>query len=400
MATERIEFENNNGVKLAGALELPPGAVRGAALFAHCFTCTSRSRAATRITRALARVGIATLRFDFTGLGGSDGDFANGGFASDVEDVVSAARFLRERFGSGLLLIGHSLGGAAVLAAAGRVVGGVDAVATIGAPSDVPHVLGQFHGDLDAIERDGEGEVEIAGRPFRIGRGFIESVQRADVLGAVRKLKRPLLIMHSPVDEIVSVEHARTIYDAAFHPKSFVSLDDADHLMVRDRDAHYAAGVIASWAERYLPEAEPRAPEDGVLVQSGHGKFGTQVYAGSHAFVADEPKSYGGEDMGPTPYDLLLAALGACTSMTIRMYAERKALPLEGVEVLLTHERDHAEDCQAMVEDGMQLQAIFKTIRLTGDLSDEEREKLYEIAEKCPVNKTLTGELHIHRREE
>lgn len=397
MATERIEFESARGVKLAGALELPPGAVRGAALFAHCFTCTKQSRAATRITRALAGIGIATLRFDFTGLGGSDGDFANGGFASDVDDVVSAARFLQNRFSGGLLLIGHSLGGAAVLVAAGRIEG-VDAAATIGAPSDVPHVLDQFHGDLNAIERDGEGEVEIAGRPFRIRRGFIESVREADLLGAVRSLKRPLLIMHSPVDEIVAVDHARKLYEAAFHPKSFVSLDDADHLMVRDRDAGYAAGVIASWAERYLPAAEPRAPETGVLVESGHGKFGTQVYAGSHAFVADEPKSYGGEDQGPTPYDLLLAALGTCTSMTIRMYAERKGLPLDEVAVLLEHEGDHAKDCE-VVEDGAQLQAIYKTIRLAGELSEEEREKLYEIAEKCPVNRTLTGELHIHRRQ-
>jgi putative redox protein len=399
MATERIEFTNAKGVALAGALELPPGRVRGAALFAHCFTCTKQSRAATRITRALAQIGIATLRFDFTGLGGSDGDFAHGGFASDVGDVISGAAFLEERFGEGVLLIGHSLGGAAVLAAA-QHVSHVHAVATIGAPSDVPHVLEQFSGDLAAIERDGEGDVEIAGRPFRIGRSFIESVRGADVLSAVRAMKQPLLIMHAPTDEVVSVDHARKLYEAAFHPKSFVSPDDADHLMVRDRDAVYAASVIAAWAERYLPAAEPRAPEEGVLAEMGHGKFGTQLYAGSHAWVADEPKSYGGEDLGPTPYDMLNAALATCTVMTMKMYADRKKLPLTRAEVIVTHERNHADDCeQVMEEDDMPTQALYKQIRLGGDLTAEQHAKLLEIAEKCPVNRTLKGKLHIHMKE-
>lgn len=400
LATERITFTNAAGHELSGALELPAGKVRSAALFAHCFTCTKQSRAATRITRALADIGLATLRFDFTGLGGSEGDFGNDGFASDVDDIVAAAEYLGERFGADLLLIGHSLGGAAVLAAAHRLPE-ASAVATIGAPSDVPHVLARLDGNLDAIESEGEGEVKIAGRVFTISNRFIESTRGADILKGLGELRKPLLFLHAPTDQIVSIDHAGELFKSAKHPKSFVSLDTADHLLTRGEDAHYAAAVIAGWAGRYLPEQDAPELREGVLVQTGHGKFGTQVRTPGHSFVADEPKSYGGEDAGPTPYDLLLAGLGTCTVMTLKMYAAREDIPLESAEVHLTHERDHQKDCDhCETDDDARIQAIYRTLRLMGDFSDEQRARLVAIADKCPVHRTLEGELHIHTNEE
>ena len=398
MTIQRVEFKGGRGDMLVGALELPPGRIRAAALFAHCFTCTKQSKAATEVTRALAAKGIATLRFDFTGLGGSEGDFGNGGFASDVDDVIAAADWLRAELDCDVLLIGHSLGGAAVLAAAQRVTGAIG-VATIGAPADVPHVLGNVKGDLAAIETQGHGEVSIGGRPFRLRRAFLDAVRKADLLSAVKILRLPLLLLHAPRDEIVGIDNARKLFEAAIHPKSFVSLDEADHLLTDADEARYAAGVIAGWAARYLSKIETEAPAEGVMAETGHGKFGTQLWAGRHAFIADEPASYGGADMGPSPYDYLGAALASCTVMTLHLYAARKGIALHHAEVTVTHDRNHAEDCDHPEMPGEEIQALWKDIRLEGELSDDDRTALLEIADKCPVNKTLTGHLHIHRRE-
>lgn len=404
MPTEQFKITAEAGHTLSGALEMPTGLVRGAALFAHCFTCTKQSRAAVEVTRALAREGIATLRFDFTGLGGSEGEFGRAGFASDIDDLLASARALCERFGDGILLVGHSLGGAAVLAAAGLIARGkVAAVATIGAPSDVPHVLHNVKGDIDAIERDGEGDVTIGGRAFRLSKDFLDKTRGVDLLDQVKSLRVPLMICHSPTDEIVGVEHASNLFSAAKHPKSFISLAGADHLLTNPEDAGFAASVIASWAHRYIPmKADWPLPEKGVIVCTGYGKFGTEVHTVSHRFVADEPKSYGGDDTGPTPYDLLNAALGTCTAMTMKMYADRKKLPLEGVSIHVTHDRDHAEDCDHVhvLEKGVHVQSLNRAITIRGDnLTEEEHAKLIEIADKCPVHKTLEGHLHIHTEE-
>ena len=403
MPTENITIRTDEGHELTGSLELPTGLVRGAALFAHCFTCTKNSKAAVAVSRALAREGIATLRFDFTGLGGSGGDFGRAGFAADVSDLVAAADNLLDRFARPILLIGHSLGGAAVLAAADDI--GFDriaAIATIGAPSDVPHVLANIDGNIDAIREEGQGPVRIAGREFTLGREFVERVENTDLLAEVARLRKPLLILHSPTDQVVGIEHASALFQGAKHPKSFVSLEGADHLLLREEDAGFAASVIAAWAHRYLPLRDDwPLPEDGIIACTGNGKFGTEVHTVSHRFVVDEPKSYGGDDTGPTPYDLLNAALGTCTAMTMKMYARRKNWPLEAVSVQVTHERDHAQTCDhaEAMEQGKQLQALNRAITIIGDdLNDEQRARLLEIADKCPVHRTLESELHVHTR--
>ncbi len=399
MPTESLTIPTNAGYDLSGSLELPTGLIRGAALFAHCFTCTKASKAAVAVSRALAAEGIATLRFDFTGLGGSGGEFGRAGFATDVSDLVEAANYLIERFSSKILLVGHSLGGAAVLAAGDDIgIDRVAAIATIGAPSDVPHALDRIDGDLDAIRKNGEGEVSIGGRPFALSSEFLDRAINTDLLAEVGKLRVPLLFLHSPTDAIVSVDHASALFQAAKHPKSFVSLMDADHLLLAERDASFAANVISSWATRYLPlEPDWPKPENGIVVRTGHGKFGTEVHTASHRFVADEPTSYGGDNTGPTPYDLLLGALGTCTAMTMKMYADRKGLAFEGTTIQVTHERNHEEDMEhAVAEDGMQTQALHRSIEIHGNLTDQERAKLIEIADRCPVHKTLEGHLHIH----
>ena len=403
MPTEKITIATEAGHALEGSIELPTGLVRGAALFAHCFTCTKQSKAAVSVARALANEGIACLRFDFTGLGGSEGDFGRAGFATDVADLVAAAETLLDRFAQPILLVGHSLGGAAVLAAANDLRSEkVAAIATIGAPSDVPHVLQRIDGDIEAIRKEGEGEVTIGGRDFALSRDFLEKVENIDLLEEVGRLKRPLLFLHSPTDDVVGIENASALFGAAKHPKSFVSLEGADHLLLEQADAQFAASVIAAWASRYIPMREDwPMPDQGVVIKTGHGKFGTEVHTKTHRFIADEPKSYGGDDSGPTPYDLLNAALGTCTAMTMKMYADKKGWPLEGVTVQVTHERNHRDECDHVeaMKEGRQMQALNRRIELHGDALDEgQRRKIVEIADKCPVHRTLEGDLHVHTR--
>lgn len=403
MPTENLKIVTSDGHELSGALELPTGLVRGAAVFAHCFTCTKQSKAATAVTRALAREGIAALRFDFTGLGASEGEFGRAGFASDVDDLIASAQHLVERFDCQILLVGHSLGGAAVLAAASALgPSRVAAVATIGAPSDVPHVLHNIKGNLAEIDRTGEGDVTIGGRAFKLSKAFLERTREVDLIERIGDLRVPLMIMHSPTDDIVGIEHAGNLFGAAKHPKSFVSLAGADHLLLKEADAQFAAQLISAWAGRYLPEKESAPmPEQGVVVQTGNGKFGTEVHTVSHRFVADEPRDFGGDDTGPTPYDLLNAALGTCTAMTMKMYANRKQWPLEGTRIHVTHERNHAEDCDhCSEEEGQNVQVLNRSIEIIGDaLTEEQRAKIIEIADKCPVHRTLEGHLHIHTEE-
>ena len=404
MPTERVTFPTREGPTLGGRLELPTGRPpRAFALLAHCFTCTKNIRAAVTISRALAQQGIGVLRFDFTGLGESDGDFADTNFSSNVDDLVAAGRYLSEAHEAPSILIGHSLGGAAVLQAAHELPS-VLAVATIGAPSDPGHVVDQLRGSLDEILSTGEAEVLLAGRPFRVKEQFVQDLYDAKVDDAVRTLKRALLIFHSPVDETVSVEHAARLYELAKHPKSFISLDDADHLVSRPADSEYIGAVLAAWARKYV-ELEPVDAHEGhdhthrVVVETG-SSYTSEIWAQGHALVADEPKRLGGNDAGPTPYDLVLAGLGACTGITLRMYASRKEWPLEGVLVGLEHQKVHIEDCADCDDEDARVDEVERRITLLGPLNDEQRERLMQIANRCPVHKTLDAGVRVRTEEE
>jgi putative redox protein len=402
MPTERFQFTGEGGHQLAAALDLPEGRPTAYALFAHCFTCGKDGLAAKRIAAALAARGIAVLRFDFTGLGSSEGDFANATFSSNVADLVHAADHLRETRQAPAILIGHSLGGAAILAAAEKIPE-AKAVVTIAAPSDPAHVTHLFGDRVADIRTHGEVEVSLAGRPFRIRREFLDDIAEHDLMRHVTQLHKALLILQSPTDATVGIDNATRIFVAAKHPKSFVSLADADHLLSDRRDAAYVGGIIAAWSERYAEPAAPApaaaaAPEAERVVtvrETRAGKFQQTVTVGPHHLLADEPAEAGGADSGPGPYDYLLAGLGACTSMTMRLYAERKALPLERVTVTLKHSKIHAEDCaECETREGM-LDQFDRLIRIEGALDAEQRKKLMEIADKCPVHRTLTSEIRI-----
>jgi len=384
-------------VRLNARLERPVGTTRAWGIFAHCFTCSKESRAATRIARALAARGIAVLRFDFTGLGQSEGDFANTSFSSNIEDLVAAADFLRTTHGAPALLIGHSLGGAAVLAAAARIPE-VRAVASLGAPSDPSHVVRHLEPGLDQIEMEGSARIELAGREFTITRQFIDDIRQQNLTATLASLTTAVLVMHSPVDRVVGIQHAATIFAALKHPKSFISLDQADHFLSRAADAEYAADVLAAWASRFLPSPPTSETPEGevVVTETGEGKFTQAIRAGRHHLTADEPVSSGGLDRGPSPYDLLLASLGACTAMTLRLYAEHKTLPLERITVSLHHHRIHADDCASCTESATgRVDRIERRIRVEGDLDDVQRTRLLEIANRCPVHRTLEGEKEI-----
>jgi len=392
MPTKRVTFPGHDGGNLAARLDLPDGPHLATAIFAHCFTCSKDIPAARRIASRLSAMGIAVLRFDFTGLGHSEGEFSNTNFSSNIKDVRAAAHFLSASGMPPDLLIGHSLGGAAVLRTAGDIET-VKAVATLGAPFDPGHVTHNFGGALEAIEKHGQAEVQLGGRPFTIRQSFVDDVNAANLAPAISGLKRALLVLHAPRDEIVDIENASAIFQAAKHPKSFVTLDDADHLISDGEDAEYAAEVIAAWAGRYLdlrpPAPPPGAPEGIVRVSEADPKgFLQDVNAGPlHHALADEPLAYGGTNRGMTPYGFLAAGLGACTSMTIRMYARRKGWPLDHVWVDVSHDKLHVKDAEA--PNGDKVDTFKRVIHLTGDLDQTQRDRLVEIADKCPVHKTL-----------
>jgi putative redox protein len=397
VSSEKITFTGSQGEELAARLDRPLGEPRAYALFAHCFTCSKDVFAAARISTALAERGIAVFRFDFTGLGMSGGDFGNTNFSSNVDDLLAAADFMRENFQAPAILIGHSLGGAAILAAAGRV-SEARAVATIGAPFDPGHIAHLFADARAEIESAGEAEVSIGGRAFRVRKQFLDDIAAQPMESAIGTLGKALLIFHAPLDQTVGIDNAGLIFAAARHPKSFVSLDDADHLLSRKRDAIYVASLLAAWASRYLgdeaaAEKAPQVEAGTVLVaETGEGKYTNLVSDGRHTLRADEPSSVGGLDTGMTPYGLLQAALGACTSMTLRMYAERKKWPLEKIAVRLKHDKIHAEDCAECETTFGKIDRIERELLLTGALDDGQRQKLLEIADKCPVHRTLESE--------
>lgn len=390
MPTTRITFTGHNGDELAARLDMPDGPHLATALFAHCFTCSKDIPAAKRISQRLADLGIAVLRFDFTGLGHSEGEFANTTFTTNVDDLKAAAAYLTDEGMPPALLVGHSLGGAAVLKLAPDLPS-VKAVATLGAPFDPAHVTHNFGEALDEIKAEGKARVTLGGRPITIGHDFVKDVDAASLQEALKNTKAALLVLHAPLDDVVGIDNATRIFTAAKHPKSFVTLDDADHLITDPADACYAADVIAAWVTRYidLPQAAPPigAPEGVVRVREAdpRGFLQDVMHGPDHHTLADEPEAYGGTNRGMSPYGFLSAALGACTSMTIRMYARRKGWPLKGIFVDVSHNKVHAQDSGTSEK----IDAFNRTITLDGDLSEEQRSKLLEIADKCPVHKTI-----------
>ncbi len=394
-STEKLTFPGSSGGALAARLDTPAGSPRAYALFAHCFTCSKDIFAAARISEALVERGFAVLRFDFTGLGASEGEFGNTNFSSNVEDLKKAAEYLRENHAAPEILIGHSLGGAAVLAVAGDVPE-AKAVATIGAPADAAHVTHNFGVKIDEIEETGVAEVQLAGRTFTIKKQFLDDLNSQSVDARIANMRKALLIFHAPRDSIVGIENAAAIFQAAKHPKSFISLDDADHLLSRRSDAVYVADVLSAWASRFISADEPTSvlpfpgPEGQVSVAETHaGKFQAEIVSGAHRFLADEPVSYGGLDTGPSPYDLLSSALGACTTMTLRMYADHKKVDLDRVAVHVRHGKVHAKDCAECEGREGRVDRFERDLVIEGEVDDETRKRLTEIADKCPVHNTL-----------
>lgn len=396
----RLSFFNKAGEKLSARLDLPADEKPLAyAIFAHCFTCTKNFNAVVNINRALAREGIATLRFDFTGLGESEGDFSQTSIATNVSDLVAAADYLKEAFEAPQLLVGHSLGGAAVLHAAGHIPS-VRAVATIGAPPEPSHLAGCLEPMRADLQTKGEAEITLAGRTFRIGRRFLDDLEAINMREVVNGLQRPLLILHSDQDHTVGIENGWALFGMARTPKSFVTLEGADHLLSRREDSLYAGSLLAAWARKYLVPASrepvPKDPTDNrIVVRTGKTGYQTEIIANGHNLIADEPIALGGADTGPNPYDYLVAALGACTSMTLRMYADRKQWPLEAAVVRLRHRKIHAQECAHCETKEGKIDAIEREIDLQGPLSEEQRLRLLEIADRCPVHRTLHSEILV-----
>lgn len=402
---QRVTFEGSQGDTLAARFDVPAGTVRATAIFAHCFTCSKDIQAARRIAGELAMRGIAVLRFDFTGLGASGGEFANTNFSSNCGDLLRAADWLRDHVEAPSILIGHSLGGAAVLSIAGDIAE-VKAVATIGAPADAAHVVDNFHADLEAIERDGSAEVTLGGRKFRIQKQFLDDIRGQNLTNHIAAMKKALMVLHSPLDDTVGIDNASTIFLAARHPKSFVSLDKADHLLTRAEDAAYAAEIIAAWASRFIARDTLPAPSDEhaaiSVAETGGGKFQNYVIAGRHRMFADEPADVGGLDSGPSPYDFLSVSLAACTSMTLRMYAAFKKIDVGTIAVEVLHDKVHAKDCADCAEELRdrpgKIDRFERRITISGDIDEALEKKLLEIADKCPVHRTLEARAAVVTR--
>ena len=402
MEYQKVRFTNNQGQQLAAYVDFPVDAKPKAyALFAHCFTCNKNLKAVNNISRALTSKGFAVLRFDFTGLGESEGDFEDTNFSSNVEDLIQAATFLEANYEAPAILIGHSLGGSAVLLAASQIPS-VKAVATVGAPAEPEHVTKHFQDQLQEIEAKGEATVNLGGRNFTIKKQFLDNLERANLEDHVHNLKRPLLILHSPIDRVVGIDNAAKLYQYAQHPKSFISLDGADHLLMKKADSEYVGQLIASWSARYLPAEEMDSKgidletEKQVVARTGENSLTTDVKSGKHYMIVDEPESAGGNNLGPNPYDYLATALASCTSLTLRMYANHKQWPLHEVRVHVQHKKIHEKDSEDSENKNAKIDLLEREIELFGDLDEKQQKRLIEIANKCPVHKTLTSDIKVN----
>jgi len=398
MRSHKINFNNAQGDLLAARIELPLDQhPHNFVLFAHCFTCNKNLTAVRNISRSLTQAGFGVMRFDFTGLGESEGDFADTNFSGNVADLVEAAGFLEREYQAPTILVGHSLGGAAVVFAAAQIPS-AKAICTIGAPANPQHVAENFANRLDQIETEGTAQVQLAGRPFTIKKQFVDDLREQAACDVLASLKLPILVMHSPQDATVGIENARIIYEKAFHPKSFVSLDGADHLLSQAKDSRYVGNVLASWAERYvdIPEEAPLRSDHQVVARLDGEAFTTDMLVGKHGFIADEPLEVGGNDFGPTPYELVSAGLAACTVMTMKMYAGRKKWAIDSLEVHVNHNKKHCIDCENTEDQNVKIDIFERSIKIKGDLDEQQRKRLLQIADRCPVHRTLHETVEVH----
>ena len=398
MNIQKITFQNNEGQLLSGRIELPATQQpHNFVIFAHCFTCTKNLSAVKNISRALTSQGFGVLRFDFTGLGESDGDFEDTNFSGNVEDLVSASKFLETNFMAPSLIIGHSLGGAASIFAASQI-DSIKAVATVGAPSNPKHVQNLLRSSIEDIKNNGKAVVNLSGRDFTIKKQFLDDLESQSLPEIAKHLKKALLVMHSPQDTTVNIKNAEDIYKSARHPKSFISLDGADHLLSNKQDSIYAGDIIASWAKRYVNftnEQQLKTKHQVVASLDAEDGFTTQMKVGNHIMIADEPTSYGGNDFGPSPYELVSAGLSACTAMTIQMYAKRKGWLINNVEVHTSYDKTHAEDCENCDENSAKIDTFNREVKLDSNLDEKQIKRILQIADKCPVHKTLHSETQV-----
>ena len=397
MRSKKVTFVNTNGYTLAAKLELPANSSpHNFAIFAHVFTGNKNLSAVRHISRALTLNGIAVLRFDFTGLGESEGDFADTNFTSNVEDLLAAAKFLADNYKAPTIIVGHSLGGAASIFAASKIES-IRAVATIGTPSEPEHVTHLLDSSIEDIEANGFANVNIGGRTFMIKKQFLDDLRSKDMYEILHNLKKAILVLHSPQDRIVEIKNAAKIYGAAYHPKSFITLDGADHMLTDKVAAAYAGKLIASWVSRYIdiPKKEKLDTDKQVVAKLGGDGYTTEILAGQHGLIADESEEVGGDDFGPSPYELLSSALAACTVMTLQMYARRKKWDLKEVKVHINHGKKYVEDCHDCDKNTSKIDHFERCIEFEGDLSEEQIARLLEIADKCPVHRTLSRDISI-----
>lgn len=396
MPSQKVRFKNQLGYHLSAKIDYPLSkGPHPFAIFAHVFTGNKNLSSARHISRALTLHGVAVLRFDFTGLGESEGDFADTNFTSNIEDIIAAADYLAAHHQAPSIIIGHSLGGAAALFAGARIQS-ITAIVTIGAPSYPEHVTHLLQDEIEAIEEQGYAKVIIDRREFTIKKHFLDDLRSQNHVDIIQNLGKALLVMHSPQDRIVEIKNAAHIYKLARHPKSFITLDGANHMLTNKNDAFYAGQVIASWVQRYITiaEKEPLNTDRQVVVKlAKEDVFTADIQAGRHGFVADEPEEFGGFDFGPDPYELLNSALGACTAMTLQMYAKRKGWDLQDIKIHLSHAKTthYYDDIQNIDAKTSKIDRFERVIELIGDLSPKQRQILREVASKCPIHRTLAS---------
>ncbi len=398
MRRQKVTFRNKNNQELTGRLEFPVDQQpHNYVVFAHCFTCSKNLSAVKNISEALTNKGFGVLRFDFTGLGESEGDFEDTNFSGNVEDLIAASTYLENHYMAPSLLVGHSLGGAAVIIAASKLPS-VIAVATISAPSNPKHVSHLLKEHVDEIKSTGSATVDLGGRPFTIKKQFLDDLESNSLSTIIKDLRKAILIFHSPQDETVNIKNAEELYKAAHHPKSFVTLDGADHLLSNSNDSKYVGNVIAEWASRYLiktSEIALKTSHQVVASLANDADFTTEMKVGNHYMRADEPKEYGGQDFGPSPYEFVSAGLSACTAMTIQMYAKRKGWDVKNVEVHTSYGKNHAQDCMDCEMESAKIDTFERGIRLEGELDEDQLKRILNIANKCPVHKTLHSETQV-----